>query len=299
MSHRLLYSYLPSLPRKGWGRGGSSDGGTSPNWGHNRRSRRSRGMTTRPVGFRHPSCARLLGRRFRRAAWGLERAGRRAPGGREATNVPPPAVERAAPSTATARARPAPGAGREREEAVALGLIKRREFRAALAHLMTTQGDAVYDFCLYLVKDPDLAKDVLQRAFLDVHKGLPNFAGDSSLRTWILGIARHRALDALRSRRREAARVVPDDGLLGQATEASPDPSELAAGEQARGALERCLESCASPEERTLLWLRFREGRSYEEIGALLGEKPDTLRARVARLLPKLRRFLERMGFEP
>jgi RNA polymerase sigma-70 factor, ECF subfamily len=237
------------------------------------------------------------------AAWGAFHAvaaATRAPGrvGRTRAAAAPAreAVERRPPPS---RARVAEAARGGPSDTAVLDRMKRGERRAALELLIEAHGDVVYAFCLQNLKDPVRAEDVRQRVFLKAYESLPSFAGESSLRTWLLGIARYRSLDALRALRREAARFVFDDELLAETAASGPDPHELGGAGRAKGALERCLETCISDEERQLVLLHYRDGLSYEEMSALFGKKPDTLRARVARALPKLRRGLEGCGLEP
>ncbi len=185
---------------------------------------------------------------------------------------------------------------RDDADAAVLELVERGDHRAALALLMKRHGDAVYAFCLRIVRDVALAEDVQQKVFLQAHEGLSKFGGASTLRTWLFGIAKNRSLDALRASRREAGRVLSDDDLLAEAIEGGPGPGEWFASARERGALEECLDSCVSAEEKAFVLLHFRDGLTYEEMSALLGKKADTLRARVARALPKLRRCLEKKG---
>jgi RNA polymerase sigma-70 factor (ECF subfamily) len=181
-------------------------------------------------------------------------------------------------------------------EAPLLALIAQGEHAAAIDLLVKTQGDAVYSFCLHIVKDATHAEDVRQKVFLQAYEGLSSFAGASSLGTWLLGIAKHRALDAARARRREAGRLFLDDGPLADAPDAAAGPSEAVERARAQSALRGCLERCVSADDQRLIQWHYQEGCSYEEIGARLGRKPDTLRARVARALVRLRRSLEEQG---
>jgi RNA polymerase sigma-70 factor, ECF subfamily len=188
---------------------------------------------------------------------------------------------------------------RDDMDAAILDLIKKGDYHGALRALMRAHGNAAYSFCLRIVKDASLAEDVQQKVFLQAYQGLATFGGASSLRTWLLGIARNRSIDALRARQREANRFMTDDDLLAEALAGGPGPGEQAANAQTSGALEECLDGCLSAEDKELVLLHFREGLSYEEMGALLGKKADTLRARVARALPKLRKCLETKGGGP
>lgn len=185
---------------------------------------------------------------------------------------------------------------RDEKDGDVLDLIKRGDDRGAVELLAKRHGAVVYAFCLRLLKDRARAEDVSQQAFLQAHRAIATFAGEASPLTWLLGIAKNRAIDELRADRREAGRVTPDDALLDEAVEGAPGPGEQIEDARANDALEACLESCLSPADKFLVLLHFRDGLSYEEMGRLLGKKADTLRARVARAMPKLRRCLEEKG---
>lgn len=64
-------------------------------------------------------------------------------------------------------------------------------------------GDVLYRFALLRVKDPHLAEDLVQDTFISALEGLDTFKGDSSVRTWLIGILKHKILDQFRKSSRE------------------------------------------------------------------------------------------------
>ncbi|MCZ7636047.1 MAG: sigma-70 family RNA polymerase sigma factor [Verrucomicrobia bacterium] len=68
-----------------------------------------------------------------------------------------------------------------------------------------THGDYLYHFALGQVRDADVAEDLVQETFLAALKAQHRFAGQSSERTWLVGILRHKILDHLRRTWRERA----------------------------------------------------------------------------------------------
>lgn len=188
---------------------------------------------------------------------------------------------------------------REKAEAALRKLIEKRDYRAAIEGLMKQYGETVYRFCLRITKDASKAEDLRQNIFLKAYLGLPTFAGDSSLLTWLLGIAKNRSIDELRSSNREASRVMSDDDLLADAVEGAPSASEMFDRGVDRKALKACLDDCVSAEEKLVILLHFYDELSYEDMAEMLGKKADTLRARVARALPKVLKCLEKKGAKP
>src|SRR5688572_30434542 len=78
-----------------------------------------------------------------------------------------------------------------------------RNDRKAAARFVAAHIDAVYGYARHrLAPRLDLVDDVVQDVFLAALNGLATFQGQSSLRTWLLGIARHKIEDVYRRRLR-------------------------------------------------------------------------------------------------
>src|SRR5215468_1457294 len=64
-------------------------------------------------------------------------------------------------------------------------------------------GDYLFNFAIGQVRDAGVAEDLVQETFLAALKGRDRFAGQSSERTWLVGILRHKIYDHLRHTCRE------------------------------------------------------------------------------------------------
>ena len=64
---------------------------------------------------------------------------------------------------------------------------------------LNEHGDYLYRFALARLRDPHLAEDVVQETFLAAIK-TPTFTEQSTARTWLTGILKHKVVDALRKR---------------------------------------------------------------------------------------------------
>jgi RNA polymerase sigma-70 factor (ECF subfamily) len=160
----------------------------------------------------------------------------------------------------------------------------------ALTLLMARHGDDVYRFAIAMTRDRDLAEEVRQQVFVEVYRDLGNLAASASVPCWIFGIARHRCLDAVSARRRWHQRY----------KNAPPEDPESADDHADRGLdrvrLSRALAACLAklaPAAREAVVLRYQHELSYDEAAAIAGDLPGTVRRRVARALPVLRRYLE------
>jgi RNA polymerase sigma-70 factor (ECF subfamily) len=169
--------------------------------------------------------------------------------------------------------------------------------RRALTLIMRRYGDAVFRYCCELVRDEAVAEDVHQQVFVEAYRDLPSFQQRSHLRTWLLGIARHRCLDAVKTGRRWQNRYKNDTPT--DITDDTPLPADDIDQRRMIDALRHCLGELA-PSSRSAVLLRFRESLSYEEMASLSTEKAGTLQQRVARSMPVLRKCVERrIGGQP
>ncbi len=164
----------------------------------------------------------------------------------------------------------------------------------------------VYAVALGIVKDPDLAWDVAQDAFVRVHTHLGEFKGESAFSTWVFRIATHLGIDAVRRERTKSKQDVDDadelavaeggEGIL--ATALGTNPQETALRRELRDKMTEALAQI--PEKhRTILVLREVEGLSYEELAERLGINKGTVMSRLFHARKKMQALLRRyVGIE-
>jgi RNA polymerase sigma-70 factor (ECF subfamily) len=164
-----------------------------------------------------------------------------------------------------------------------------RKDRKATADFVDLHADAIYAYVRRrLVPRMDLVDDLVQEVFLAAWESLAEFRGTSSLRAWLLGIARHKVEDYYRSRLRD-----PDP--LDDAGESAGLPSpELRIDEQIdfgrlRQKANRILEDLPEQYALVLLW-RYWEKRSAHEMALLTGRTEKA----VERLLARARKQFKR-----
>ncbi|WP_431974241.1 sigma-70 family RNA polymerase sigma factor [Micromonospora haikouensis] len=166
-----------------------------------------------------------------------------------------------------------PARGRAPDPATGWALAARDGDPAAQAAFVRATQAEVWRFAAALV-DPDTADDLTQETYLRAFRALPAFAGRSSARTWLLGIARRACADHLRvvvRRRRLAER------LASHAHTDLPHPDP--AGQLGAADLVRRLPA----ERRGAFVLTQLLGLSYAEAAAVEGVPVGTIRSRVAR----------------
>ena len=145
------------------------------------------------------------------------------------------------------------------------------------------------------------ACDVTQEVFLRVHRALPNFRGESSLKTWIYAITANMSRNVLRSRKARAKVQVlvtedhQDKGasLLEKAADMR-NPGALRAAEsgELNLAIQKALQALPS-EYREAVVLRDFEGLDYEQITQVLKTGEGTVKSRISRGRALLREALK------
>lgn len=166
----------------------------------------------------------------------------------------------------------------EPDETTALALAARDGDRAAQAAFVRATQAEIWRFTAALV-DPGTADDLTQETFLRAFRALDTFEGRSSVRTWLLGIARRACADHLRTvvrRRRLDAR------LAAQAVTESPvpDPAHRLSSSDLLNRL--------SEDRRTAFLLTQVLGLSYAEAAEVESVPVGTIRSRVARARDEL-----------
>jgi len=165
--------------------------------------------------------------------------------------------------------------------------------RAAMQALFARHQVRVYRFVLRLVGNAALAEDLISEVFLDVWRHAGRFEGRSSVSTWLLAIARFKALSAMRKK--------PDEELDEEAAGALEDTSdtpEAALEKKDKGAaLRKCLEKL-SPDHREVIDLVYYHEKSVEEAAEIIGIPEATVKTRMFYARKKLSELLKTSGID-
>lgn len=186
----------------------------------------------------------------------------------------------------------------QRSEREAFAALDQGDHEATLNILMEAYGEAVYRFCRQLVRDPEMAQDVHQKTFIDAFRSLGRFRRQSKWKTWLFGIARHRALDTIKMERRRRRRFVQVEELPEPAQIEEAGTDERARNRSLQEVLAYCLDKL-TPRIRAAVLLRYQDEMSYRDMARVCRERPATLQARVARAMPVLKRCLRAQGVTP
>jgi RNA polymerase sigma-70 factor (ECF subfamily) len=171
-------------------------------------------------------------------------------------------------------------------------------------------GDVLYRFALLRVEDPHVAEDLVQETFVSALQGLDRFKGGSAIRTWLIGILKHKIIDYFRKSTKEI--VSSDLATLSEDTDedpvtriadARPDPGKwqttpdnLLENKEFLGAFTRCLDGL-TPSFRRAFSLREMDGYNSEGICKILDITSTNLWVILHRARARLRDCLEATWF--
>lgn len=171
----------------------------------------------------------------------------------------------------------------------------------AFCELVQLHQRAVRTYLGRTVRDAETADDLAQDAFIEAYRALKNFRGESTLRTWVIGIARVMALRHLQEEARRAARESKGLPVLLASWRAERTESPLSeprGHERKLEALSECLKSL--PEESaTLVAQHYFNRKSSAEIARAAGRKEGSVRMILLRIREELRRCVERRLIAP
>lgn len=191
-------------------------------------------------------------------------------------------------ATAVGTAGPAADTG-ERQDTQLIEEIARGE-SDALTALYDRYRTLAYSLALRVTGDASLAEDVVQEAFLGLWRNAGRYSSvRASVRTWILAIVHHRAIDALR--RRRATSQLPDGDAVPPMSLVMPDVWPEVAGRLDREQVRRALEAISLP-QREAIALAYYGGLTQQEIATRTGAPLGTVKSRVRLGLLALRHAL-------
>lgn len=165
--------------------------------------------------------------------------------------------------------------------------------KLAMQVLFARHHVRVYRFVLRLVGDQGKAEDLISEVFLDVWRQASKFEQRSAVSTWVLAIARFKALSALRKRKDEEL-----DEEQAAAIEDTGDDPEVAMQKKDKGALLRQCIAKLSPEHKEVVDLVYYHEKSVEEVAEIVGIPENTVKTRMFYARKKLSELLQAAGVD-
>jgi RNA polymerase sigma-70 factor, ECF subfamily len=180
----------------------------------------------------------------------------------------------------------------EASDEILIGRIARGD-RLAMQALYGRHHIKVFRFVLRLVRSEASAQDLISEVFLDVWRQADRFEGRSAVSTWILSIARFKALSSVRRRKEaeldeETAAAIEDDNDTPEVALQKKDTGEV---------LRRCLAQL-SPDHREIIDLVYYHEKSVEEVAEIVDIPENTVKTRMFYARKKLAALLKEAGVE-
>ena len=151
----------------------------------------------------------------------------------------------------------------------------------------------VFRFVLRLVRDEATAEDLISEVFLDVWRQASRFEGRAAVSTWLLAIARFKALSALR---RKPEQELDED--MAETIEDTADTPDVTLEKKDKSAvIRKCLTSLTA-EHREIIDLVYYHEKSVEEVAEIVGIPEATVKTRMFYARKKLAELLKAQGIE-
>jgi RNA polymerase sigma-70 factor (ECF subfamily) len=202
-------------------------------------------------------------------------------------SISPPAV----PATAVLP-RPPAAQPQATSDEVLIGRIADGD-RLAMQALYTRHHVRVFRFVLRLVQDEATAEDVISEVFLEVWRHAGRFERRSTVSTWMLGIARFKALAARRRRRAE----VLDDKTATAIADPADNPAATLEKKDIGALIRKCLTQLPA-RHREIIDLAYYHEKSLEEVAEIVGIPKNTVKTRMLSARTRLAGLLTGAGIE-
>ncbi|TDR90450.1 sigma-70 family RNA polymerase sigma factor [Enterovirga rhinocerotis] len=151
----------------------------------------------------------------------------------------------------------------------------------------------VYRFLLRILRNEAAAEDLVSDVFVDVWQQASRFEERAAVTTWLLSIARFKALSALRRRREDA---LDDDKAAG--IEDDADTPEVTAQKSSKAdAMQRCIAKLSRDHAEVIQLVYYHE-QSVEEAAAVLGIPEATVKTRMFYARKRLSELLKAAGLD-
>src|SRR5262249_37182635 len=167
--------------------------------------------------------------------------------------------------------------------------------RLAMRNLYLRHERRVFRFVQRMLNDRCLAEDVLSEVFFEVWKKAEHFQGRSSVSTWLLGIARHKALTAAATKPRTFESL--DGAAAINVADPTADQDAAMLAYERSVLLKRSLEAL-SPEHREIIDLVYYQEMSIKQIADLLAIPENTVKTRMFYARKRLTALVEAAGSE-
>jgi RNA polymerase sigma-70 factor (ECF subfamily) len=173
-----------------------------------------------------------------------------------------------------------------------LGLVAKGD-RNAVRLLFVRHNVRIYRFVLRIVGNEMAAEDLVNEVFIEVWRSAHRFEARSQVTTWILGIARFKALTALRRRPSEWL----DEEFAESVQDTADNPEMLVQKADRSAVLQACLKQLSNAHREVIDLIYYHE-QSVEEVARITGVPENTVKTRAFHARKRLAELIEARGLE-
>jgi len=175
---------------------------------------------------------------------------------------------------------------------VLIGLVAKGD-KDAMRLLFARHNVRVFRFLIRMVGNEATAEDLLNEVFVHVWRTADRFEARSQVSTWILGIARYKALTALRSRSFDEL----DDEVAESIEDSADDPETTMQKTERSAILQACLAQLSSA-HREVVDLVYYHEQSIEEVARIIGVPQNTVKTRVFHARKRIAELMAAQGLD-
>jgi RNA polymerase sigma-70 factor (ECF subfamily) len=164
--------------------------------------------------------------------------------------------------------------------------------RYAMELLYSRHNVRVFRFSLRITGNATLAEDIVSEVFLDVWRAAKGFKSNSQVSTWLLAIARNKALSALRRRVDQPL----ENDKVAAIEDPADDPETLIEKTDRSAIVQKCM-SQLSAAQREVIDLVYYHEKTVDEVALIVGAPASTVKTRMFYARQRIRELLDVSGF--
>jgi RNA polymerase sigma-70 factor (ECF subfamily) len=173
-----------------------------------------------------------------------------------------------------------------------VGLIARGD-KHAMQVLFARYSVRMFRFLLRLVDSESLAEDLVSEVFIDVLRHAGQYEARSLVSTWLLAIARHKALSALRRRSTDES----DDDAIDAIEDPGENPEIALQKTERRAILLNCLKQLSAA-HREIIDLVYYHERTIDDVSKIIGIPQNTVKTRMFYARRRIAKLMAAQGVE-
>ncbi|WP_026688750.1 RNA polymerase sigma factor SigX [Alteribacter aurantiacus] len=167
--------------------------------------------------------------------------------------------------------------------------------REEFERLYETYHHALFQYLFYMVRSRETAEELVQEVYIKVLHSYKGFEGKSSEKTWLYSIAKHVAIDWMRSQNRKKRKWIGKQYELSERAfeihDPSPLPDEIVEQNEDVKHVYEMMEHCTDDQKQVLI-LRYIQSMSIQEAAAVLGWTESKVKTTQHRAIKALKKHL-------